>query len=218
MKINNFKKQGNVEEIQSTLTVSDVLIDTQDFLEYYDKGDYKKFAQKLNHIGLPDFDYIFKVIRKYKKFTSIQSLSDATTTQITQKRYDIRNAINTVIGVKDNFNDYRRIWEEIEHLTNQMYERTKDKILISEDVKKLKNNDLRLSEVNYQLSDLVKVMDRIGLIMIRFKQVQDELKETLLYLQDVMDEVSRTQSAVQLALDTGEMEKVFWKKDNSNIF
>ena len=211
------KKQANVQEIEeSKLSVADILIDTKDFLEYYERDDYKEFASKLSSCELPDFQNIFTILRKYKNIKTVGNLNDATVEFITAKRNEIRNAINTVIGVKDAFSDKKRLWEEIDYLTTQMYERTKDKILISEDVRSLKNSELRIAEVNFQLDSLIKVMDKIGIIMIRFKQVQDELKDTLLYLQVVMDEMSRMQSAVQLALDTGEMEKVFWRKNNDS--
>jgi ribonucleotide reductase alpha subunit len=219
MKIKNFKKEGNLEEIESTkLSVSDILIDTKDFLEYYEKDEDKKFVEKLSSIELPDFSATYKVLRKYKNIKGISNLNDATVTNITEKRYEIRNAINTVIGTKDNFSDYKSIWNEIEYLTNTLYDRSKDRLLLNEDIKSLKNNDLRMSEVNYQLKDLVKIVDKVGLIMLRFKQVSDEIKDTLLYLQVALDEISRVQSSLSLALDTGEIERVYWKKGNEDIF
>lgn len=208
-----YKQEGNLEEINN-IKVSDILIDTDDFLEYYEKDDIKAFSTKLKDTKLPNFDTVYKVLRKYKNINTISNLNDATVEYITNKRYEIRNAINTVIGVKDKHSDYKRIWKEIESLSLQMYERSKDKMLLIEDIKTLKNNDLRLSEVNFRLLDLVKLNDKIELIMARFKQVDDEIKDTLLYLQDVKEEISRIQSGIQLALDTGEIEKVYWKKNN----
>lgn len=216
MKLNSFKQDGDEEVIESVskLKLSDLILDSDSFLECYMKEDYKTFADKLKDIVLPTFEDIYINLRKYKKIQTITDLNDITVEYVTAKRYEIRNAINTVIGIKDRYTNNKNIWEEISYISNQMYERTKDKMLILEDIKKLKNNDLRIGEVNLRLNDLVKVIDKVNLIMIRFKQVSDEIKETLLYLQDVKDEMSRIQSSVQLALDTGEMERVYWKKND----
>lgn len=213
MKIKNFKKEQNEEDVKEVnLAVSDILIDVKDFLEYYNQEDYGEFSEKLKNTELPEFDYLTKILRKYKNISFIKNIQDATVDNITSKRYEIRNAINTVLSAKDRFSDLKSVWTEIEYLLNKMYERTKDTLMVSEDIKGLKNNDLRIGEVNFQLKDLVKTVDKVGLIMVRFKQVSDEIKETLLYLQDVKEEVSRIQSSMQLALDTGEIERVYWNK------
>jgi len=211
----SFKKDinnDNIEIAESDLKIEDLFTDTETLLEYYEKEDWKGACDKVKIFKMPNFNDIEQILRKYKKINSVSNINDLTVDGIVSKRNEVRNAINTVIEIKDKWNDYRKIWKEFEFILKQMYSRTKDSLIVTNEIKELKNDNLRQSEVNVQLKDLVKTLDKLELVMMRFKQIEDEIKETLLYLQDVKDEISRNQSAVQLALDTGEIDKVYWNK------
>ena len=211
----SFKKDinnDNIEIAESDLTFSDFLIDSKDLLERYDKEEWKEACDKIGNFQLPEFEDIQKILRKYSKITLHKSIQDLTVESIIQKRNEVRNAINTVIEIKYRFLERRKLWKDISSILGKMYERTKDSLMVTDTIMDLKNDNLRQSEVNVQLKDLVKTLDKLELVMMRFKQIEDEIKETLLYLQDVKDEISRNQSAVQLALDTGEIDKVYWNK------
>jgi hypothetical protein len=215
----SFKKDvnnDNIEIAESDLTFSDFLIDSKDLLERYDKEEWKEACDKIGNFQLPEFEDIQKILRKYSKITLHKSIQDLTVESIIQKRNEVRNAINTVIEIKYRFLERRKLWKDISSILGKMYERTKDSLIVTDEIKELKNDNLRQSEVNVQLKDLVKTLDKLELVMMRFKQIEDEIRETLLYLQDVKDEISRNQSAVQLALDTGEIDKVYWNKPKDN--
>ena len=211
----SFKKdvnEDNIEIAESDLKVEDLIVDTETLLEYYEREDWKGACEKIKKFKMPNFNDIEQILRKYKKIVSTSNINDLTVDKIVTKRYEIRNGINTVIEIKDRWNDYRKIWKEYEFILKQLFSRTKDSLMITEDVKGLKNDNLRQSEINFQLKDLVKTLDKLELVMMRFKQIEDEIKETMLYLQDVKDETSRNQTAVQLALDTGEIDRMYWNK------
>jgi len=211
----SFKKdvnEDNIKIVESDLKFGDFLVDPKDLLESYDSDDWKGACEKIGKFKIPEFEDFQMVLRKYNKIVSPKNINDLTVTLITEKRNEIRNAINTVIEIKHRFLDRRKFWKDINFILSKMYDRTKDSLMITEDVQGLKNDGLRQSEVNFQLKDLVKTLDKLELVMMRFKQIEDEIKETMLYLQDVKEEASRNLTAVQLALDTGEIDKMYWNK------
>lgn len=206
---NEYEKKIDTK-MDDLVTFMDLSSKVEEILECYNKDEWEQSIKLLSHLRIPNFGDILNLLRKNKSFESIK-LGDATVKCITEMRYKVRNAINRVINIKDKFIDERAKWKEIEYLVKQIYERQKDKLIITEDIKNLKNEGLRISEINFQVKDLVKSITKIELIMMRFKQIDDEIKDTMNYLTDVKDEISRTQTAIQLALDTGEVEKVYWK-------
>lgn len=206
---NEYEKKIDTK-MDDLVTFMDLSSKVEEILECYNKDEWEQSIKLLSHLRIPNFGDILNLLRKNKSFESIK-LGDATVKCITEMRYKVRNAINRVINIKDEFIDERAKWKEIEYLVKQIYERQKDKLIITEDIKNLKNEGLRISEINFQIKDLVKSITKIELIMMRFKQIDDEIKDTMNYLTDVKDEISRTQTAIQLALDTGEVEKVYWK-------
>jgi hypothetical protein len=206
---NEYEKKIDTK-MDDLVTFMDLSSKVEEILECYNKDEWEQSIKLLSHLRIPNFGDILNLLRKNKSFESIK-LGDATVKCITEMRYKVRNAINRVINIKDEFIDERAKWKEIEYLVKQIYERQKDKLIITEDIKNLKNEGLRISEINFQVKDLVKSITKIELIMMRFKQIDDEIKDTMNYLTDVKDEISRTQTAIQLALDTGEVEKVYWK-------
>jgi hypothetical protein len=200
-------------EIKEQLEVDDFVIDKSDILECYKKSDIKKIIVILKDLKLPDFEPYLKSIRIYRKLQPVQKIQDATVETVQSKRFEIRNAINTLLYIKDTINDKKSIWKEINYLIQKIYDRTKDGIMILEEVKALKNDGLRVAEVNFRMKELVAQIDILELFMTRFKQIEDEIKETLNYLQDVRDDNSRTQTLIELALDTGELERRYWRKN-----
>lgn len=196
-----------------TITPEEVFGQVPDLLEYYNRDERTEFVEIINRLDMPNLDSVIKPVRKFKSLNTIPSINDGSVEKIQNIRYDIRNAINTTLEIKDKFNDIRQYWKEIQYLTKRIYERTKDSILITDSVKELKNDGLRIAEVNFRLKDLIKAIDKLEIFLTRFKQVEDELKEMLTYLQDLQNENSRVQSAIQLALDTGELERTYWQKD-----
>lgn len=185
--------------------------DGKQILEYFSTENVSEYIKAVDQLNPPDFTGLLEQVRQYKKLNTIQSINEGTVNQIQNIRYEIRNGINFTIEFKDKFNDFKQSWKEISYLLKRMYERNKDTFLVDEEIKTLKNESARISEINVRQRPLIDCIDKLEVYLMRFKQIDDELRETLAYLQDLQNENSRVQSAVQLALDTGELDKIYWK-------
>lgn len=145
--------------------------------------------------------------------TIIGNITDATITSITEKYHELRVAINTVFSVKHRFVDYKRVWSEIQAIVSSAYKAQKIVLTFDKEIKDLKSKDLREAGIDNKCIKLVKAMEKLEIIMGRFEQVEEEIKETLLYLNDLKSDVSRVQSGIMLALDTGEIHREYWRKE-----
>lgn len=188
-------------------------IDLNLFIESYNKADIDTLSSEIKKIDLMDFSGQLKELRSYKHIQLPKDIHSITVEEITKKYYEIRNAINTVLDLKSKFMDYRLKWKQIETIVKNLLQDKRDELMITDEIKNLKNQELRLSEMNYRLRDLVNSLNRIELFNVRIKAFETELNETLEYLKDVKLDMSKLQSAVELALDTGELVRTYWKKN-----
>lgn len=188
-------------------------IDLNLFIESYNKVDIDTLSTEIKKIDLMDFSGQLEELRSYKHIQLPKDIHSVTVEEITKKYYEIRNAINTVLDLKSKFVDYRLKWKQIETIVKNLLQDKRDELMITDEIKNLKNQELRLSEMNYRLRDLVNSLNRIELFNVRIKAFETELNETLEYLKDVKLDMSKLQSAVELALDTGELVRTYWKKN-----
>lgn len=188
-------------------------IDLNLFIESYNKADIDTLSAEIKKIDLMDFSDQLGQLRSYKHIQLPKDIHSVTVEEITKKYYEIRNAINTVLDLKSKFMDYRIKWKQIETIVKNLLQDKRDELMITDEIKNLKNQELRLSEMNYRLRDLVNSLNRIELFNVRIKAFETELNETLEYLKDVKLDMSKLQSAVELALDTGELVRTYWKKN-----
>ena len=193
-----------------------LVIDINELYESYEKKDIEDISQKISAIKLQDFAEDLQNIRNFKKIRLIGSIHDITVESLAQKYYEIREAINSTLTIKSKFIDYKRNWKEIENILVNVFNIKKNELMITDEIKELKNQDLRNSEISYRLRTIVDSQKKIDIVMLRIKYFEDELQETLAYLQDVKTDISRLQSAVGLALDTGEIPRTYWRKSNEN--
>ena len=188
-------------------------IDVGKLFEYYDVEDMTQMLIKLDNILLPDLTKDFELLAKYQKIDGIEDITNTSVSDITKKYFEIRTAINTVLEIRRRYSAYKDNWIELTTFINNLYKRKKGSKMLSSTLKEYKNQDLREAKVDEWLSQLVKERDRMVIAMLRINQFMDEINFTIKYLQDINTEVSRIQSAIVLALDTGEISKVNWRNN-----
>lgn len=189
-----------------------IVINIDSLYESYTKQDIDDIYNKITEVQLQDFEEDLKEIRKFKTIKLVENIHDVTVERLTQKYYETRNAINSCLNIKSKFIDYKRNWKEIEMIVKNVFTLKKNELMITDDIKALKNQELRDADISFRLKKLVDVQKKIDIVMLRIKFFEEELQETLLYLQDVKNDMSRMQSAVALALDTGEIPRTYWRK------
>lgn len=193
-----------------------VTINIDALYESYEKKDIDDIYNKITAVQMQDFAEDLKEVRKFKTIKLPSSIHDISVELLTQKYYDVRNAINACLNIKSKFIDYKRNWKEIEMIIKNVHAIKRNELMITDDIKEMKNQGLRDADIEYRLRNLVSSAKKVDIVMLRIKFFEDELQETLLYLQDVKNDMSRLQSAIALALDTGEMPRTYWKKSEGN--
>jgi hypothetical protein len=185
----------------------------KDILQPYEDDDIDSFYEKI--LELKDIEFAQELIELRDCFNVqlFRTIEEIKLYDITGKYYDLRQKINKVIMIKNMFNDYKKHWMSVKTIADSMYERNKDATIVSEDMKVYKNKDEKLSATNRKLDKLVKVITYIEIVLLKLKQFEAEIREAQEYLMDVKQDVSRIQSAISLALDTGEIPRVIRPRD-----
>lgn len=197
-------------DLTKTMSI-DKFIDISNLFEYYDANDMTELLNRLDNIQLPDLTNDFSLLGKFQKINGIKSVTDTSVAEITEKYYEVRTAINSVLEIRKKYILYKQNWDELITFVKNLYDRKKDSMMLKKELSDYKNQDLRTAKVNEWLAGLLKQKDRMIIANVRIKQFYDEIIFTLEYLQDVNSEISRIQSAIVLALDTGEISKVKWQ-------
>lgn len=195
------------------LSVGDILLDTSELLEFYQKKDLDSIYERIKSMTFVDFQNDLNTIRTYKNIHPIKDLTDASASGLLNQYKSIRIAINECLGMKHRFMDYKRVWTETIMIVESILERQKDYLFTVPEIRDLKNKESRISEVNTKMDNMISSFHKLKVIMTRFKQMEDEIKETLEYLKDVKDENSRIQSLVVIAFDTGELVKTNYNRN-----
>jgi len=185
----------------------------EDILQPYESKDIDSFYEKVKELKSVEFYEELKALRECFDVKLFQTIEEIKLYDITGKYYDLRRKINKVIEIKNRFNDYKKHWLVVQKLADSMYERNKDAMIISEDMKVYKNKDEKLSATNRNLDQLVKISTYVDIVLLKLKQFESEIREAQEYLMDVKQDVSRIQSAMSLALETGEIARVIRPRD-----
>lgn len=170
----------------------------------YDKSDMIEICSSLNKFRTVEFSEELQIIRKNSKLTLFNDINSITVDDIIKKYFEITNSINEVIEVRNRFTDYRQTWMEIKEILSSFYEIKKDALIISDDMKVYKNKDEKLSATNVELDEIVRALKFTDIVLLRLKHFESEIKSVMDYLMNIRQDTSRVQSAVELAMDTGE--------------
>lgn len=187
-------------------------IELTQFINEYNKTDINNIAETIKESDLTVFIEEVEKLRGLKRIKLPPDLLSCTIEEMIEKYNIIRNSINTVLDLKSKFNMFKANWKTLEQLLNFSFNHKKEEMMVEEDIKSLKNQELRSAEINYRLKSLVYCIEKIDLINIQVKAFDAEINETLDYLKEINKDISRIQSAIELALDTGELLPVYWRK------
>lgn len=188
----------------------------KDILGAYEEKDINHFFQKIKELKDVDFSEEERELRECFTVKMFATIEEVQVYYITEKYQTLREKINKVIAIKNKFTDYKKQWITVQKLVDSMYERNKDAMVISEEMKVYKNKDEKLSATNSKLDELIKAMTYIEIVLAKLKQFEQEIKDAMDYLIDVKQDVSRVQSAIVLALDTGEIPRTYWRQNGNN--
>lgn len=188
----------------------------KNILGAYEDKDIEKFYLKIKELKDIDFSEEERELRECLTVTMPSTIEEVHMYFITEKYQIIREYINKVIAIKNRFSDYKKHWVMVKKIVDSMYERNKDAMIISEDLKVYKNKDEKLSATNKNLDRIIKAMTYVEIVLLKLKQFEQEIKDAMDYLIDVKQDMSRVMSAITLALDTGEIPRTYWKEKNGN--
>ena len=180
-------------------------------LEYYKEGNLSEFYDFINSSEIRNFSEPLRKIREFNKINLPKDLTDINVNFLTQKYFEIRNAITEFFGIRKEFVDYQETWIEIGVLISSIYKEEKDRLSVQEDIRKLSSADLRTAEVNFRLTTLNKLKQKVEVYNLRLEHVKREFDIAMKDLDNLRFDHSRAQSALQLALDTGEVSRVDWR-------
>lgn len=183
-------------------------------LKTYEDKEIDEFYKQIKVLKDVDFCEEEAELRSCLNITMFSNIEDIIMKDITDKYITLRKSINKVIAIKNKFNDYKKQWLVVQKIVDSMYERNKDANVISEDMKIYKNKDEKLSATNKKLDQLIRAMTFVEIIILKLKQFESEIRDAMEYLMDVKQDVSRIMSAISLALDTGEIPRVYWRDRN----
>lgn len=188
-------------------------IEVGELFEYYDLADISGLLEKLNKILLPDMTHDFEILTSLQKIDTISDISEATISSVVSKYHEVRTAVNSVLEIRRRYLGYKGNWDELITFVDNIYDRKKDSLLLTSEVKLGKSKEQREAKVNELLIKLLKQKDKLDIAKMRIKQFIDEITFTLDILESVSAEVSRVQSAIVLALDVGELTRVSWRQN-----
>lgn len=185
-------------------------------LEFYNRGDYSSFFDWLNNVNIKNFDKELNEVRdKINSISLPKDINDVSMNVCTEKGNEIRNATTFFFNNRRNFVTYAEIWTEVAIVINSLIKEEKDRISVGEDVRKLSSADLRSSEVNFRMNGLIKLKTKVDIYNSRLSHTSLEFNILMKELEGLKFENSRLVTQVGLALDTGEIPRVYWKQQTN---
>lgn len=165
--------------------------------------DIKETAKKFK---LPNFKDLYEDIEKCRKISAVGKALDVNSFSVfTERFYSIQNSKNTLMSHKDKIISIKRQWGEIKSLIDSVYNIEKNRMLLFEFVRSLRNKELQQAVVDISLHDLIGIKTKISMIVRRIEDVNDDLQEAFNYLDSTYSLVSRQFTVVQLGSDLGQV-------------
>jgi len=184
----------------------------EDLYNDYSISDYDNFCLKLKEFAFRRFEAEIVQLAELRNIDPLPDLRDAMMTTLVPIYYSTRNKITTLLNLKHKLRAETDIISKISYLADSFYDREKDKLVMLDEIKKLSSDSLRQSEVKKRLDTLMILKTKLKMILtIDIKSIEEDIKDTQTHLKEHREDLSRIQSAVALALDTGELSKFFWR-------
>lgn len=191
--------------------------DIDPVLEFYQKGDYNFLFEWINNAKIKDFTNELELVRANVNGIELpKDINDVSMNVVTEKSNQIRNATTIFFMNRRGFVAYQEIWVEMGIILNSLSKEEKDRISLDESIKKLSSADLRSAETNFRMNNVTKLKTKVDVYNSRLRYIDNEFNLIMKDLESLKFENSRYQSAVALALDTGEIPRIYWKKDQNN--
>lgn len=187
----------------------------EDFYIDYSTSNYDEFCRKLEELTFRKFEQETITLAKLKNIPKLPELSEATMTALVPVYYDVRNKITEVLLLKHRVREETDTISKISYLADSFFEREKDRLFMIEEIRKLSSDSLRNAEVKKRLDKLMILKTKLKAILtFDVKSLEEDIKDTQNHLKEHREDLSRIQSAVALALDTGELLKTYWRPQN----
>lgn len=165
--------------------------------------DIKETAKKFK---LPNFKDLYDDIEKCRKISAVGKALDVNSFSVfTERFYAIQNSKNILMSHKDKIISIKRQWGEIKSLIDSVYNIEKNRMLLFEFVRSLRNKELQQAVVDISLHDLIGIKTKINMIVGRIEDVNDDLQEAFNYLDSTYSLISRQFTVVQLGSDLGQV-------------